>query len=69
MPSNVYFSSFDGHDEADSNEEATLDRNMATTRINGNYILKDSNNALHQMPTLLSNSTPDDLNIVVITCC
>ena len=60
MPSNVYFSSFDGHDEADLNEEATLDGNMATTRINGNDIPKDSNNALRQMPTWLSNSTPDE---------
>ncbi|KAL2601500.1 hypothetical protein AAZV13_10G171900 [Glycine max] len=51
-PASVDGGSFDGHDEADLNEEATLDGNMATTRINGNDIPKDSNNALRQMPTL-----------------
>jgi len=56
----MYFSSLDGHDEADANEEATLDGNMATTRINGSDVSKDSNNALRQMPTWLSNSTPDE---------
>ncbi|KAG4997995.1 hypothetical protein JHK85_029434 [Glycine max] len=59
-PASVDGGSFDGHDEADLNEEATLDGNMATTRINGNDIPKDSNNALRQMPTWLSNSTPDE---------
>ncbi|ESW15746.1 hypothetical protein PHAVU_007G098800 [Phaseolus vulgaris] len=47
--------SLNGHDEADSNEEATLDGNMAT-----NDVSRDSNNALRQMPTWLSNSTPDE---------
>jgi len=51
----MYFSSLNGHDEADSNEEATLDGNMAT-----NDVSRDSNNALRQMPTWLSNSTPDE---------
>ncbi|KHN00869.1 Putative exocyst complex component 4 [Glycine soja] len=59
-PASMDGGSFDGHDEADSNEEATLDGNMATARINGNDIPKDSNNALRQMPTWLSNSTPDE---------
>ncbi|GAU33498.1 hypothetical protein TSUD_72600 [Trifolium subterraneum] len=52
--------SFDGHDEEgtlDSSEEATLDGNMANTRINGSDV---TNGALHQMPTWLSNSTPDE---------
>ncbi|KAK7357009.1 hypothetical protein VNO80_16290 [Phaseolus coccineus] len=47
--------SLNGHDEADSNEEATLDGNMATSDVS-----KDSNSALRQMPTWLSNSTPDE---------
>nr|KYP53053.1 putative exocyst complex component 4 [Cajanus cajan] len=51
-PGSVDGGSFDGHDEADSNEE--------TTRINGSDVPKDSNNALHQMPTWLLNSTPDE---------
>lgn len=63
MPSNVCFSSFDGHDEKgalDLNGEATLDGNMATMRINGSDVPKDANVALHQMPMWLSNSTPDE---------
>ncbi|KAK7279611.1 hypothetical protein RJT34_24666 [Clitoria ternatea] len=51
---------FDGHDEVNSNEEATLDGNMTTLRINGGDVLKDSNNAHRQMPAWLSNSTPDE---------
>ncbi|KAK7391396.1 hypothetical protein VNO78_19812 [Psophocarpus tetragonolobus] len=49
-PGSVDGGSFDANDEADSNEEATL---------NGSDVLKD-NNALGQMPTWLSNSTPDE---------
>lgn len=56
----MYFSSFDGHDETYSNEEGTLDGNMTGTRTNGSDVPKDSNNALRQMPTWLSNSTPDE---------
>ncbi|XP_047178611.1 exocyst complex component SEC8 [Vigna umbellata] len=52
--------SFDGHDETYSNEEGTLDGNMTGMRINGSDVPKDSNNALRQMPTWLSNSTPDE---------
>lgn len=45
------FSSFDGRDEEgilDSNGEATLD------------VPRDASSALRQMPTWLSNSTPDE---------
>ncbi|XP_027937134.1 exocyst complex component SEC8 [Vigna unguiculata] len=52
--------SYDGRDEAYSNEEGTLDGNMAAMRSNGSDVPKDSNNALRQMPTWLSNSTPDE---------
>ncbi|KAK2439505.1 exocyst complex component SEC8 [Trifolium repens] len=55
--------SFDGHDEEDtldSSEEATLDGNMANTRINGIDVAKVPNGALRQMPSWLSNSTPDE---------
>ncbi|XP_058732525.1 exocyst complex component SEC8-like [Vicia villosa] len=55
--------SFDGHDEEgtlDSSEEATLDGNMANTRVNGSDVTKDASGALRQMPTWLSNSTPDE---------
>ncbi|CAL5215209.1 unnamed protein product [Lathyrus oleraceus] len=41
--------SFDGHDE-----EGTLDS------INGSDVTKDASGALRQMPTWLSNSTPDE---------
>ncbi|KAK7292470.1 hypothetical protein RIF29_08251 [Crotalaria pallida] len=57
-PGSVDGGSFDGHDDEGSlelNEEATLDGNMATARING-----DTKIALRQMPTWLSNSTPDE---------
>ncbi|XP_019426697.1 PREDICTED: exocyst complex component SEC8-like isoform X2 [Lupinus angustifolius] len=50
--------SFDGHDEEGAlelKEEATSDGNMATMRTNGDIKI-----ALHQMPTWLSNSTPDE---------
>ncbi|CAJ1976727.1 unnamed protein product [Sphenostylis stenocarpa] len=47
-PGSMDGGSFDGHEEADSNEEATSD------------VPKDSNNALHQMPSWLLNSTPDE---------
>jgi exocyst complex component 4 len=62
MPSNVCCSSFDGHDEEalDSNEEVTLDGNMSTMRINGSDVPKDPNITIRQMPTWLSNSTPDE---------
>ncbi|OIV89564.1 hypothetical protein TanjilG_19241 [Lupinus angustifolius] len=51
-------SSFDGHDDEGALEltdEATLDGNVATMKING-----DTKIALRQMPTWLSNSTPDE---------
>lgn len=54
------FSSFDGHDEEGTleiNEEAALDGNM---RINGSDVPKETKIALRQMPTWLSNSTPDE---------
>ncbi|KAK7268244.1 hypothetical protein RIF29_20939 [Crotalaria pallida] len=53
-----YGGSFDGHDEeggSELNEEATLNGNMTTTRING-----DTKIVLRQMPTWLSNSMPDE---------
>lgn len=56
-------SSFDGHDDEgalDLNGEATLDGNLGTMRINGSDVPKDVNAALRQMPTWLSNSTPDE---------
>ncbi|XP_057426199.1 exocyst complex component SEC8 [Lotus japonicus] len=55
--------SFDGHDDEgalDLNGEATLDGNLGTMRINGSDVPKDVNAALRQMPTWLSNSTPDE---------
>ncbi|KAK7279608.1 hypothetical protein RJT34_24663 [Clitoria ternatea] len=59
-PGSVEGGPFDGHDEVNSNEEATLDGNMTTLRINGGDVLKDSNNAHRQMPAWFSNSTPDE---------
>ncbi|CAL0316828.1 unnamed protein product [Lupinus luteus] len=50
--------SFDAHDDEGALEltdEATLDGNMATMKING-----ESKIGLRQMPTWLSNSTPDE---------
>ncbi|KAE9612190.1 putative Sec8 exocyst complex component specific domain-containing protein [Lupinus albus] len=50
--------SFDGHDDEGAlelTEEATLDGNMATMKINGDIKI-----AFRQMPTWLSNSTPDE---------
>ncbi|CAL0321290.1 unnamed protein product [Lupinus luteus] len=50
--------SFDGHDEEGAlelNKEAASDGNMATMRTNGDIKI-----ALRQMPTWLSNSTPDE---------
>ena len=57
------FSSFDGNDEEGalvSSEEATLDGDMENMRINGSGVTKDASGALRQMPTWLSNSTPDE---------
>ncbi|XP_061369777.1 exocyst complex component SEC8-like, partial [Gastrolobium bilobum] len=62
-PGSVDGGSFDGHDEEGAmelNEEATLDGNITTTRMNGSDVPKDANIALRQMPTWLSNSTPDE---------
>lgn len=57
-------SSFDGHDEEGAlelHDDATLDGHMASIRINGSDgNLKDVKSVSRQMPTWLSNSTPDE---------
>ncbi|GMY09274.1 exocyst complex component sec8, partial [Fagus crenata] len=57
-------SSFDGHDEEGAlelHDDATSDGHMASIRINGSDgNLKDVKSVSRQMPTWLSNSTPDE---------
>lgn len=61
---NAFSSSFDGHDEEGAlelHDDATSDGHMASIRINGSDgNLKDVKSVSRQMPTWLSNSTPDE---------
>lgn len=60
----AFSSSFDGHDEEGASElhdEVASDGHATSLRVNGNEgYSKDIKTVPRQMPTWLSNSTPDE---------